>query len=219
MSEKTRRAFHIVCACVAILAAVVAFFLTPMGRRIVGEKKVTAEQVDSSSEEAVQNAVTTESQTMQSGENAANSVATAEYSVTVPTPTEPTTNPYKNYTLFIDKKTFDYTEVQGVTTLVAKDNKNVKMTITPIKNQSYGEYCAELLDNYGSMGESERLNIVNTNSAFQSKTGNKDSDIITTVYCVDDGKGGCIEIKYQTPVSAKAYAKTFQGLLTMFKVL
>lgn len=213
------------CACVTMVAAVVAFFLTPMGRRIVGEKKVTAEQTESSFNETVQNVITTESPTITTGDTATlgdtetSSEVIPEESVTVPKPTEPTTNPYKNYTLFIDKKTFDYTEVQGVTTLVAKDNKNVKMTITPIKSQSYGEYCAELLDNYGSMGESERLAIVNTNSAFQSQTGDKDSDIITTVYCVDDGEGGCIEIKYQTPVSAKAYAKTFQGLLTMFKVL
>lgn len=219
MSDKTRRVFHIVCACVAIVAAVVAFLLTPMGRRIVGEKKVTAKQTESSFNETVQSVITTELPAETSGDTETSSEVTSEYSVTVPKPTEPTTNPYKNYTLFIDKKTFDYTEVQGVTTLVAKDNKNVKMTITPIKNQSYGEYCAELLDNYGSMGESERLGMVNTNSAFQSQTGDKDSDIITTVYCVDDGNGGCIEIKYQTPVSAKSYEKTFQGLLTMFKVL
>lgn len=220
MSEKSRRVVHIVCACIAITAAVVAFLLTPVGKRILTKENGTnaSESTTSPVQSNTQNAADDTSAQNTAPVSTVPMIPEAA-SVTVPKPTEGTTDPYKNYTFYIDKKMFDYTLEEGVTTLVAKDNSAVRMTVKPIKSQSYGEYCSELLDNYGSMGKSERLDIKSTNSAFQSQTGDKDDDIITTVYCVDDGKGGCIEIKYQTPVSAKSYAENFEVLLSMFKVL
>lgn len=219
MSDKSRRVLHIICACIAITAAVVAFLLTPVGKRIVGKQNTTVSESTTTPVQSDMPNTASDTSVQSTAVGSTVPMIPEAASVTVPKPTEGTTDPYKNYTFYIDKKTFDYTLQEGVTTLVAKDNSAVKMTVKPIKTQSYGEYCSELLDNYGSMGESERLDIKSTNSAFQSQTGDKDNDIITTVYCVDDGKGGCIEIKYQTPVSAKYYAEKFEVLLSMFKVL
>lgn len=210
MNDKTRRILQTVFACIAIISAVITLALTPVGKKLLKSGET--------SEITATSPVTTDEVQTTAVEASAENSEERSTAVSIPTPTEPTTDPYKNYNIFIDFKTFDYTVEKGVTTLVAKENSKVTMTVTPLK-KDYSEHCDELLDSYASMGDSATLNIENINSGYRSQTGDKDDDIITTVYCVDDGKGGCIEIKYQTPVSAEGYARRFEILLTMFNVL
>ncbi|MBE6800521.1 MAG: hypothetical protein E7529_04885 [Ruminococcaceae bacterium] len=138
----------------------------------------------------------------------------------VPPSTDPIINPNKNYTLFIDKSVFESSENDdGITTITAKDNGSVKMTITPVREMGYKECCRATEKNHKKLNSSEALKIENTNTVYRSQTGDSDSDIITTVYCVDDKKGGCIIIECRIPVNATKYMETIEIMLSMFKVL
>lgn len=125
----------------------------------------------------------------------------------------------KGYAVLVDTTSFIFTEDEnGITTITAKENDKVKMTITPLNDVSYDTLCLDTLAFYGEMGESSALKIGSKNSAYRSQTGDKNDDIITTIYCVDNGKGGSIEIRYETPVSADSYSEDFETMLSMFKV-
>ena len=125
----------------------------------------------------------------------------------------------KGYAILVDTTSFTFTEDEnGITTITAKGNDKVKMTITPLSDVSYDTLCLDTLAFYGEMGESSALKIGSKNSAYRSQTGDKDDDIVTTIYCVDNGKGGSIEIRYETPVSADSYSEDFETMLSMFKV-
>lgn len=125
----------------------------------------------------------------------------------------------KGYAILIDTTSFTSAENEdGVTVVTAKENDKVKMTITPLNDVSYDTLCLDTLAFYGELGENSALKIGSKNSAYRSQTGDKDDDVITTVYCVDNGKGGSIEIRYETPVSADGYSEDFETMLSMFKV-
>ena len=125
----------------------------------------------------------------------------------------------KGYAILIDTTSFTSAEDEdGVTVVTAKENDKVKMTITPLSDVSYDNLCLDTLAFYGELGENSALKIGSKNSAYRSQTGDKDDDVITTVYCVDNGKGGSIEIRYETPVSAKNYSEDFETMLSMFTV-
>lgn len=125
----------------------------------------------------------------------------------------------KGYAILIDTTSFTSAENEdGVTVVTAKENDKVKMTITPLSDVSYDNLCLDTLAFYGELGENSALKIGSKNSAYRSQTGDKDDDVITTVYCVDNGKGGSIEIRYETPVSADGYSEDFETMLSMFKV-
>ncbi len=132
---------------------------------------------------------------------------------------KPLTPNSKGYAILVDTTSFTSTEGEdGITIVTAKENDKVKMTITPLNDVSYDTLCVDTLAFYDEMGESSALKIGSKNSAYRSQTGDKDDDIITTVYCVDNGKGGSIEIRYETPVAADSYSEDFETMLSMFKV-
>lgn len=215
-TDNTRKALNIVFACVAIGAAVATVLLSPFGKRLISKAETTVPEI---TWEAMQNTLTT-AEAIETTEPSETAEATSSIapSVSIPSPTIPTKDPYKNYTLFIDPKTFNSSLERGVTTLIAKGNENVTMTITPLKDKSYTDLCSET-EKTCALSNDKKLNIKNLYSCYRSQSGDKDNDIITTVYCIDAGNGGSIEIKYQYPVSAKEYEKNFDILLSMFKVL
>ena len=140
--------------------------------------------------------------------------------IAIPPSTDPVVNPNKNYTLFIDETVFESNEKDdGSMTLTAKENGGVKMTITPVRDMSYKQCCRATEKNHKKLSSSANLKIGNTNSAYRSQTGDSDSDIVTTVYCVDDKKGGCIVIECRTPVGTNSYMETIEIMLSMFKVI
>ncbi len=127
--------------------------------------------------------------------------------ITIPQSTEPAAKT-KNYTFYIDKLKYDSVEEDGVTKLTAKDGSGAVMTVAPVASKSYEEYCDMLAS---ELGKGEKLPIAFENSGF----GNA-SEI---AYCVDDGKGGCIEIRYSVPDGGEKYAEEFEVMLTMFKIV
>lgn len=204
-NDKTRRIFNIAFACIAVVAAVVTFVLTPFGKRLLGEndkEATTKAQIETT---LIQSTVQKTSTT----------AASKEYpSVSVPESTEPQINPYKNYTFFIDKSVFDYTENEGITTLTAKENSKVIITVTPYKSISYTSLCSKTAKVHPKDEDQPELNTENLYSAYRSDT----NGTTTTVYCVDDGNGGSIKIKLERPSGADEYDKHFEILVSMFKV-
>lgn len=216
-NDKTRRILNITFACIAVGALIATVLLSPFGKRLLKKEETTAVETQAHTEVTVntEKPVVTETRVLNDGDTAEANTAP---SVSVPPSTNPVQDIYKNYSVFIDKRTFDYTENEGVTTLVAKDNKQVTITVTPHKDMSYSQLCTEVKKSHAQLPADKKLNLKNLNTAFSSQTGDKDSDVITTVYCIDDGKGGSIELKTQLPVSAEGYKDDIQLVLSMFTV-
>lgn len=216
MSNKKKRGLIIALCVLAVVIAVLAIAFAPFGKKATGNSD-SPDIADVSDTTETTLSTTAESTTSSATTEATDSTETT---FVIPSSTDPVINPNKNYTLFIDKTVFDVSENDdGVTTLTAKDNGAVKMTITPVREMGYKECCRATEKNHKKLSSSEALKIENTNTVYRSQTGSSDSDIITTVYCVDDTKGGCIVIECRTPVAAPEYMQTIKIMLSMFKVL
>lgn len=223
MSDKKKRNLIIVLCVLAVVLAVVAIAFAPFGKKATGNSdspnitdgsEITQSVAESSSVSV--SISETEATTMQDTTESSSTGTT----IVIPPSTDPVVNPNKNYTLFIDKTVFETNENDdGSMTLTAKENGSVKMTITPVRDMSYKQCCRATEKNHKKLNNSANLKIENTNTAYRSQTGDSDSDIITTVYCVDDKKGGCIVIECRTPVAATGYMETIEIMLSMFKVL
>ena len=215
MSDKKKRNLIIVLCILAVVIAIVAIAFAPFGKKATGDSD--SPNITDISETT---GTTTEIITTSEPINSETDEISTETTFVVPSSTDPVINPNKNYTLFIDKTVFDVTEnASGITTLTAKDNGNVKITITPVREMGYKECCRATEKNHKKLGSSAALKIENTNTVYRSQTGDSNSDIVTTVYCVDDKKGGCIIIDCRTPVVANSYMETIEIMLSMFKVL
>ena len=215
MSDKKKRNLIIVLCVLAVVIAIVAIAFAPFGKKATGD----SDSPNISDVSEITQTTTEISTTAEVSETTETTVST-ETTFVVPSSTDPIINPNKNYTLFIDKTIFESSEnSNGITTLTAKDNGAVKMTITPVREMSYKQCCTATEKNHKKLSSSAALKIENTNTVYRSQTGDSDSDIITTVYCVDDKKGGCIVIECRTPVNATKYMETIEIMLSMFKVI
>ena len=211
MSDKKKRNLIIVLCVLAIIIAIVGIAFAPFGKKATG---------NSDSPNITDISGTTQTIAVENSSSAEVSVSSTETNIAIPSSTDPIINPNKNYTLFVDKTVFDINENDdGVMTLTAKENGNIKMTITPVREMGYKECCRATEKNHKKLSSSAALKIENTNTAYRSQTGDSDSDTITTVYCVDDNKGGCIIIECRTPVNATQYMETIEIMLSMFKVV
>lgn len=213
MSDKKKRNLIIILCVLAIAIAISAIALAPFGKKATGD----------SDSPNITESIPAIQTTVPSSSTEASSESSTEATDTtfvIPSSTDPVINPNKNYTFFIDKSTFDVTEkADGETVLTAKNNSSVKMTVTPVREMSYKECCRATEKKHKKLGVSEKLEIENANIVYRSQTGDTDSDIITTVYCIDDNKGGCIVIDCRVPVGVAQYSQTIEIMLSMFKVL
>ena len=212
-NTKTRRVLNVLFACIAIIAAVATVLLSPFGKRLIGKgDEITTEVTRATTEATV--AITLPVIETAAQTNADTTEKTEEPSISIPPSTDPIVDIYKNYSIFIDKRTFDFTESNGVTTLVAKNNKNVTLTVTPHKDKSYTELCVDVKNSYTQLPADQRLKIENLNTGFSSQA----NDLVTTIYCIDDGRGGSIEVKYQLPVGVTEYADDIKLSLSMLTI-
>ena len=213
MSDKKKRNLIIVLCVLAVVIAVVAIAFSPYGKKATGNSD--SPNITESSE-----ITQTTTETISAPETSEPSAQSTETTFVIPSSTDPVINPNKNYTLFIDKSVFEVAEnLDGETILTAKNNSNVKMTITPVREMGYKQCCRAAESKHEKLSNSEKLEIENSNTAYRSQTGESDGDIITTVYCIDDNKGGCIVIDCRTPVGSPEYMNTIEIMLSMFKVL
>ncbi len=207
--NKKGKVLIIVFICLIVAATICVLLLTPFGKQLLGVGK-NGEPIGETSTEIVLEETKTTSEKTTFVITTGNEFP----SVSVPKPTEPDVDTDKNYTFFIDKRVFDHTEAEGVTTLTAKDNKNVIITVTPYNTTSYSSLCSQTAKVHEKDPDQPKLNTENLYVAYHSdKNGT-----VTTVYCIDDGIGGSIKLKYERPSSADEYDKHFEILVSMFKV-
>lgn len=121
----------------------------------------------------------------------------------------------KGYTFFLDKRVFSRSYDGDITTVRAIKNNSIKMTITPLHGTSYTKLCDNTKEQAEEIYDYAQLNVTTLYSVFQST---KDG-IITTTYCIDDGLGSSIEIKYTMPEDDAEIAESFNILLSMFKLI
>ena len=204
---KNKKAVLLIVAfiCLIITATVMVLLLTPFGKQLLGFGK-NGEPMGESTSEAVIETVATSRETLLSPEEIP--------SVSIPAPTEPTIDTDKNYTFFVDKNVFNQTQAEGTTTLTAKENKNVVVTVTPYKTVSYAELCTTTAKLHYKDSTQPELNTDNLYAVYHSET----NGTTTTIYCIDDGNGGSIKLKLERPAGATEYDKHFEILVSMFKV-
>lgn len=217
-NNKARIAIRVVFGIIAVASLVTMVLISPFGKRLMGkDEATTTEDVV----ETIPGGVETEPFVPKTEEDTAESEVqegttnpTPAVSVSVPEPTQPVENPLKNYSIFINSYKFNYTEENGITTAVAKDDENVKMTVTPKGDVTYSDLCEKAKSELGSPASDRKLQLANANTCYSSEADH----IKTTVFCVDDGKGGSIEIRYQYPADKDGYEDEFGFMISMFKV-
>ncbi len=208
-SNKKRIIPIIVLTCLIVASTICVVLLTPFGKQLLGMGK-NGEPVETSETEIISEIVKTTEETSE-----ATLASTDETSsVFIPKPTNPEVDTDKNYSIFVNKRVFDCIEAEGVTTLTAKDNKNVIITVTPYRNLSYSALCSNTVKLHERDTEQPKLNVENLYAAYHSDT----NGTTTTVYCIDDGNGGSIKLKYERPSNANKYDKDFEIAVSMFNV-
>lgn len=204
--NKKRLAIRIVFGCIAVISLAIMVLISPFGKRLLGNEA----QTEALTFETIAGDIPTKAVTVPKNTDS----TLPSVSVSVPDPTQPTTNPYKNYSVLINTYKFTYSEEQGITTAIGKENEDVKMTITPKADVSYTDLCNLSKELYGAAQGDKKLQMTNPNACYSSE---KDG-IVTTVYCIDDGNDGSIEIKYQYPTDNSDYEKEFDFMISMFRV-
>ncbi len=121
----------------------------------------------------------------------------------------------KSYTFFLDKRVFSRSMNEDTTTIRAIKNNSIKMTITPLHGTSYLALCNSTKESAEEIYEYSPLNVNTLYSVYRTKADDK----ITTIYCVDDGLGSSIEIKYTYPSDDEEIKESFDILLSMFKLI
>ena len=121
----------------------------------------------------------------------------------------------KNYTLFIYKKVFISAESDGVTSIIYKSSKKAQMTITPLKGTSYSKLCEDASKEGKKISKYQKIYSKHLCSVYESKK----EGVVERIYCIDDGTGSSIEIRYTYPENNKQIKEDFDILLSMFKVL
>lgn len=149
------------------------------------------------------------------GNGAFNSVSPSD-KTPQPSPTLPETiyKAQKEYTFFLDKRVFSRSVNGNATTVRAIKNNSIKMTITPLHGTSYTKLSNDTKLYAEEIYEYAQLNVTTLYSVYQTKNDNN----ITTIYCIDDGLGSSIEIKYTMPEGDEEIAESFDILLSMFKI-
>lgn len=121
----------------------------------------------------------------------------------------------KDYAFFLDKRVFSRSVNEDITIVRAIKNNSIKMTITPLHGTSYTKLCSDTKRYAEEIFEYSPLNVSTLYSVYRTtENGN-----ITTVYCIDDGLGSSIEIKYTIPEDDEEIAESFDILLSMFKLI
>lgn len=208
-SDKKKIIPIIVLICLIVVATICVLLLTPFGKQLLGIGK-NGEPVGTS-----QTKIASETEKTAEDTSKVTLLSPDEMpSVSVPKPTSPDVNTDKNYSIFVDKKVFDVKEGDGATTLTAKDNKNVIITVTPYKSISYQALCTDTVKVHERSNEQPKLNVEGLYAAFHSNM----NGTVTTVYCIDDVNGGSIKLKYERPSNADKYDKDFEIAVSMFKV-
>ena len=214
MNKSIRKTLNICFAVVAIVSALVTVLLLPP---VKGFLKGSGEKEPTESASVIETTAAEESSSAPEASEG-DSAEVPEESEAVPQHTNAAMSG-RGYTLFIDSRNFDYSENNGVMKIASKSNKSVTMVITPYKNKSFSSLCEEALELHAELPSSEKLDITADNAAFRSQSGDADTDIITTVYCIDDSNGGSVQIVQQIPVNAEGYEESFKLFLSMFKLL
>lgn len=202
ISDKTLRILNIAFAVIAVVSLVVTVLLSPLGDKL-RKKDPVEETTEKETILVIQKAETMHGLPYSDGQ------------YYWPEPTEPTVDPLKNYTLFINVLDFRYTQDAGITTVISEADSTAVMTVTPRSGVEYSSLCEEISSEHGNPVADKTLPNTEISVCYSSEDG----DMTTVVYCVDDLKGGSIEIKYTFPHHYdNSYQKQFELMLSMFEL-
>ena len=132
-----------------------------------------------------------------------------------PEPTEPTVDTATPYSIVVNSYRFNYANEAGITTVTAKEDPTAVMVITPLSGVSYDSLTETVSADLGKPTDNV-LERVQISCAYSSE----ENGYKTVVYCVDDLKGGSIEIRYTFPTDYEnSYETQFELMLDMFDLI
>lgn len=120
-----------------------------------------------------------------------------------------------NYTFFLDTRVFSKSVDGKATTVQALKDENTSLTIIPLHGTSYFKLCTDTEQYAEQIYEYAELNVDKLYSVYRTTA----DGVITTIYCIDDGTGSSIEIKYMMAENDKKTEEDFNILLSMFKLI
>ncbi len=191
---KIRAALHWIFGVVALISLAATLLLSPLGDFL----RKPAEDKD--------NIIST------TGASDGNQGESADRNEAPPSTTE--AKQPKKYSLLIYKNDFISAVEEDITIIYAKSSKDATMTITPIKGTSFKALSDNTAADYKKTSDFQEINCTNSYNVYSKTVDN----IVYRVYCIDDGEGSSIEIKYQYPKDNKEIEEGFDILLSMFKV-
>lgn len=207
INDSFRNILNIIFAVISVVSFAVTVILSPIGDKVLGRdeekssekpsKEVTSENTDSTE--------------IRHG---------LYYDLTLenyywPEPTEPTVDTLTPYNIVVNSYRFNYVNEAGVTTVYAKEDISATMTIKPLPSVEYATLVENIDNENGKPVKDKTLPAVEISCCYSYE----EDDRKTVIYCVDDLKGGSIEIRYSYPTSYEnSYENQFELMLTMFKL-
>ncbi len=207
INDNVLRILNIIFAVIAVISLVATILLSPVGAKILKRDKTP------------DTPTTTE---VLMGETAANTDETEirfglYYSPSLdsyywPEPTEPTVDTLTPYSIVVNSYRFTYVNEAGITTVTAKEDSSAVMIITPRSGVDYTSLTETISAEFGNPTD-KVLERVQISCSYSAEKDNYK----TVVYCVDDLKGGSIEIRYTLPTNYEnSYETQFELMLDMF---
>lgn len=127
-----------------------------------------------------------------------------------------------DYVIFVDKEIFETQKKNGVQIIKGIANPKAKMTISQEMDISVEE-CLEKIKkekDIEAFEEAESLSIEAEYQGILVTTGLNWDDVMTRIYCIDNGQGGCFIIEYCNTVEAdEGFGSRFRTMLNTFEII
>lgn len=122
-----------------------------------------------------------------------------------------------DYSISIDGDTFVSEKIDGIEKISAIANPRAFMTISHIDNGKSEEYISGVVGKLTQNILAENIKINGNSKGVKYTTGFNFDDTVTTLYAVDDGKGGCFVIKFSHTIEAsEGFGTAFEAMARTF---
>lgn len=129
-------------------------------------------------------------------------------------------NSIPGYVIFIDSETFVSEKKDGVEKISAIANPQAFMTISHTADTTVEACIDGVISNITSEILAKDLKTVENSLGVKYTTGFNFDDTVTTVFAVDDGKGGCFILKYEhTFEASEGFGARFAAMAKTFEVI
>lgn len=127
-----------------------------------------------------------------------------------------------DYVIYVNEDVFTTEKNNGIQTIKAIADTETKMIIYQIENCGIEECLESLKKEKGDKEyqEAEPLEIGVAYEGVLYAEGIDWDDVITRIYCIDNGKGGCFVVEYSNIIEAdEGFGSRFHSMLNTFEII